>query len=61
MGAVVKGWLNDGVGDGSWASLIPMVAHSVTLESADVADTLGLDGSTLHASTGAGRHEVVCG
>ena len=49
----VKGWVKEGVGDGSWTSLIPMVAQmGVVLESVDV--TLGLEGRTLHAST-AGR------
>jgi hypothetical protein len=50
-----KGWLNDGVGDGSCTSCMVMLAHiGVLLESADVDVTLGLDGSTRQDSTGAG-------
>jgi len=52
---VEYGWLYDGVGDGSWISFSPMLAHN-ELESADDV-VLGLDGMTLHESTGAATLE----
>ena len=50
--ALECGWLKAGVGDGSWTSLIPMLAQmGVLLSAEDV--TLGLEGNILQASTAA--------
>lgn len=46
------GWLNEGAGEGSWISFNPMLAQSEVESTDDV--VLGLEGRTLHESTGAG-------
>lgn len=49
--AVEYGWLKEGAGEGSWISFKLMLTHK-EFESVDEV-VLGLDGRTLHVSTGA--------
>lgn len=56
---VDQGWLNDGVGDGSWISFRPILAHNDCESTEDV--VLGLDGMTLHASPGAEIEVAIVG
>jgi hypothetical protein len=52
---VLNGWLKDGVGDGSCMSLRPKVLQNVGWGSLQVVMVgLGVDGTTLQDSTGAG-------